>query len=97
MTRKSSGLCGKVLSYNTYEEKLAKRSRHDVVGKNFFLQVAPCTKVRSVYGRSLDGVERRSLRARFDFVFELDDGPRPLEVTLLYREQDDTVWVIVRG
>ncbi len=41
---------GRVVSYNRYEENLAKRHRNDVVGKNFFHDVAPCTRVRSFYG-----------------------------------------------
>ncbi len=88
---------GRILSYNTYEEELAERRRKDVVGRNFFFEVAPCTRVRAFYGRFKDGVARRRLRARFGFVFELDDGPRNVEVSLIYREADDTVWVVVRG
>ena len=37
---------GKVVTYNRYEEKFAKRERSEVVGKNFFHEVAPCTRVR---------------------------------------------------
>jgi photoactive yellow protein len=88
---------GRVLSYNVYEERLARRSRHDVVGKNFFFDVAPCTRVRRFYGRFVDGVARRSLRATFGFVFAFAHGERAVEVTLFYRESEDAVWVLVRG
>ena len=88
---------GRILNYNLYEEKLARRSREEVVGKNFFFEVAPCTKVRKFYGRFLDGVERRSLKATFSFNFAFAHGDRKVEITLLYRSVDDSVWVIVRG
>jgi photoactive yellow protein len=86
-----------VLAYNLYEEGLARRHRREVVGKNFFTDVAPCTRVRRFYGRFLDGVARRSLRATFGFVFAFAHGERAVEVTLFYREETETVWVLVRG
>lgn len=88
---------GRVLSYNLYEEHLARRDRRDVIGKSFFFDVAPCTRVRRFYGRFLDGVARRSLHATFGFVFAFAHGERSVEITLLYREEEDAVWVLVRG
>lgn len=88
---------GRILNYNLYEEKLARLNRRDVKGKNFFFEVAPCTRVRQFYGRFVDGVERRALKATFSFKFLFDHGTRNVEITLLYRSTDDTVWVIVRG
>lgn len=88
---------GRILNYNLYEERLARRSRRDVVGKNFFFEVAPCTRVKKFYGRFIDGVERRSLKATFSFQFLFPHGERSVEISLLYRSEDDTVWVLVRG
>jgi len=88
---------GRVLSYNLYEERLARCDRREVIGKNFFIEVAPCTRVRRFYGRFLDGVSRRSLHATFGFVFAFAHGERTVEITLFFRAQDDTVWVLVRG
>ncbi|MDP2877664.1 MAG: EAL domain-containing protein, partial [Holophaga sp.] len=42
---------GTILQYNRYEEDLARRKASDVIGKNFFTQVAPCTDVREFAGR----------------------------------------------
>jgi photoactive yellow protein len=86
---------GKVLSYNLYEERLASRSRADVIGKNFFRDVAPCTGIKRFYGRFLDGVARGSLDTQFRFRFTLDGGVRLVHVAMF--NQDDAIWVLIRG
>lgn len=88
---------GNILSYNLYEERLAGCQREDMIGKNFFREVAPCTRVKRFYGRFLDGVRRRSLNVTFGFVFLFPSGKRTVELTLYYREDDDSVWMLVRG
>ncbi len=87
---------GRILQYNRYEESLANCKREDVLGKSFFFDVAPCTRVRAFYGRFLDGVERGSLNASFGFVFPFAAGPRRVEI-VLYSQGGDEVWVLVRG
>ena len=88
---------GRILAYNRYEERLARLRREDVLGRNLFFEVAPCTRVRRFYGRFLEGVEAGALDATFGFVFAFEHGERHVEVTLYYRASDETVWVIVRG
>src|ERR1051326_1892730 len=41
---------GTVLYYNAREEQIAGRRRDDVLGRNFFRDVAPCTQVAEFYG-----------------------------------------------
>lgn len=86
---------GRILAYNAYEEKLARLRREDVLGKHFFFEVAPCTRVRAFYGRFLDGVALGTLDVTFGFVFPFAHGERHVEITMWYR--DETVWVLVRG
>ena len=92
---------GNILSYNLYEEKQARRKREDVVGRNFFTEVAPCTKVKSFYGRFREGVASRELEATFGFVFCLRHVTRNVDVSLFYKrapiESADSIWVFVRG
>ncbi len=88
---------GRVLSFNSYEERLARKTRADVIGKNFFVDVAPCTRVKEFYGRFLEGIEQRYLNTTFAFVFAFTFGPRDVHVSLYYKQADDTIWVLVRG
>ncbi len=90
-------LRGRIVEYNRYEQELAKRSRGEAIGKSFFFEVAPCTRVRSFYGRFRDGIDAGWLDATFEFVFTFDHGPRNVEVTLLHRAPEPFVWVLVRG
>lgn len=42
---------GTILLYNRYEARLARLSADRVVGRNFFREVAPCTRVEAFHGR----------------------------------------------
>ena len=61
---------GKILRYNLAESRLARLDRAQVLGKNFFRRVAPCTATPEFEGRvrafcsSTHPLERRSARAR---------------------------------
>ncbi|WP_437678343.1 PAS domain-containing protein [Sorangium sp. So ce131] len=92
---------GTVLSYNLYEENQARRKRQDVLGKNFFTDIAPCSRVKKFYGRFLLGIEQRELNATFGFVFHFPHKTRNVDVSLFYKRaaqvREDTVWVLIRG
>ncbi|AUX40007.1 hypothetical protein SOCE26_014020 [Sorangium cellulosum] len=92
---------GTVLSYNLYEENQARRKRQDVLGKNFFTDIAPCSRVKRFYGRFLLGIEQRELNATFGFVFHFPHKTRNVDVSLFYKRaaqaKEDTIWVLIRG
>jgi atypical dual specificity phosphatase len=90
-------LKGRVLHYNRYEEELVHRSRDEVLGKHFFREVAPCSQVKRFYGAFLDGVARRALDTSFHFTFPLPGGIRHVFLSMFYRPDQETVWVLVRG
>jgi photoactive yellow protein len=87
---------GKVCSFNDYEARLTGRDPKDVIGKNFFTEVAPCTNVRSFAGRYTEGVKKGELHAIFPYRFDFKMSPRDVTVTLFYHKQSDTGWVFVR-
>ena len=87
---------GIVLRFNAYEERLAGMKRANVIGKNFFKQVAPCTDVQEFYGRFRDGVAAGSLHCKFRYRFAFRQNPRDVTVTLFYSSRDKSVWVFVQ-
>jgi photoactive yellow protein len=87
---------GKVLKFNAYEERLAGMIKANVLGRNFFKQVAPCTDVKEFYGRFLDGVAAKKLHCKFRYRFAFKQNPRDVTVTLFYCERDSSVWVFVQ-
>lgn len=87
---------GVVLLYNRAEERLSGRRREDVVGKNFFHDVAPCTRVRRFLGAFQAGIERRALSEVFDFTFRFPQNPREVRIRMIYSEQPSAcVWIFV--
>ena len=87
---------GKILQYNASEERLANTKKANVVGKNFFTDVAPCTDVQAFHGRFRDGVRRKELHATFRYHFPFKKNPADVAVTLFYSIRTETVWVFVR-
>jgi photoactive yellow protein len=79
---------GKILYYNAREEEIASRQREDVLGKNFFSEVAPCTQVREFYGRFEETMHRAGLVADFHFRFPFPERPREVEITLTSFQKD---------
>lgn len=86
---------GKVLAYNRAEEQLSGRSRTEVVGRNFFTEVAPCTRVKRFFGTFQEGIERKSLNEIFDFTFKFPGNPKEVRIRMVYAEAAKGVWIFV--
>ncbi len=71
---------GRILKYNAVESRLASLPQAHAIGKQFFTEVAPCTKVQQFYGRFKDGVVRESL---------------DVTVRLFYSRRTRSVWVMI--
>ncbi len=87
---------GTVLQYNAFEEEFANRRREDVVGTNFFTQVAPCTNNRLLYGRFLAGVEQGSFDFHVSYTFTYKMSPRVVSLHVFRDEGSSTNWLLVR-
>jgi photoactive yellow protein len=87
---------GKVLKFNQTESELARVAAADAIGRSFFDEVAPCTKVQAFYGKFLEGVENRRLQTVFDYVFRFRDGrEKKVVISMFYSATTETVWVCV--
>lgn len=73
---------GAILYYNAREEQIAGRRREDVIGKNFFTEVAPCTYVQEFYGRFRETMQTAGLVASFHFRFPFPGRAREVEISL---------------
>ena len=86
---------GRILKFNQAEARMARINRDRQLGRSFFDEVAPCTKVREFYGRFQEGLSKRNLYETFGFVFKFDHGWRNVAITMMYSEKTDSVWVLV--
>jgi photoactive yellow protein len=86
---------GRILKYNAVESRLASLDQQQQIGRNFFSEVAPCTKVQAFYGRFKEGVVREQLDTTFTFHFAFKQAPRDVTVRMLYSRRTRSVWVMI--
>jgi photoactive yellow protein len=87
---------GRVLKFNQTESDLARVKKDEALGKSFFDDVAPCTKVQEFHGLFVEGVEKKKLHTVFDYEFRFRDGRRKnVVISMFYSATTETVWVCV--
>lgn len=87
---------GKVLAYSKREASITGRDPRDVIGKNFFTDVAPCTRRPEFYGRFQAGVRSGKLSVMFDYVFDYKMNPTKVRVHMKNALVGDSYWVLVK-
>jgi photoactive yellow protein len=71
--------------------------RSAVVGKNFFLELAPSTNNNLFYGRFQKGKRRGAVDARFPYTFTSpDEGPRSYAVHIYRAPDGEATWLLYR-
>ncbi len=76
---------GTILRYNLYESRLARLDRNQVLGRDFFTEVALCTRTEAFEGRFRTFVSGppNAPPVRFDFLFDFKFGAQEVSVELL--------------
>ncbi len=87
---------GKILVYNETEAELTGRKAEDVIGKNFFDEVAPCTKRPDFYGVFREGVQKGELNTLFEYVFDYKMKPVKVKVHMKKALTGDDYWIFVK-
>lgn len=86
-----------VIAYNAFESALARRSREDVLGRRFFVDVAPCTNVEQLAGWIRDArLAAVDAETQLMFVFRFPFGQRLVDLTLGYCSATRHVTIVVR-
>lgn len=87
---------GKILYYNAAEGQITGRKPQEVIGKNFFREVAPCTNNPKFHGVFRTGVAAKNLDTMFEYVFDYKMTPTKVRVHLKTAVNGNSYWVIVR-
>ncbi len=87
---------GTVLRYNAAEGAITGRNPADVIGKNFFTEVAPCTASPEFQGRFRQGVSSDDLNTLFEYVFDYKMQPTKVKVHMKKALVGDSYWIIVK-
>ena len=88
---------GTVLAYNAPEARLSGLRPENVIGRNFFREIAPCTGVQEFEGafRAMCAAGR-SARVELDFVFVFPAGRARVEIALVYDEARQSGAALIR-
>ena len=87
---------GKVLTYNATEAGITGRAAKDVIGKNFFRDVAPCTNSPTFKGVFDQGVRAGNLNTMFEYVFDYNMSPTKVKIHMKKAISDDSYWIFVK-
>lgn len=87
---------GNIIRYNVAEGSITGRNPKDVMGKNFFDEVAPCTKTAAFYGEFQKGVKAGDLNTMFEYNFDYQMQPTRVRVHMKKSIGRDTYWVFVK-
>ena len=87
---------GKVLTYNATEAGITGRAPQDVIGKNFFRDVAPCTNSYAFRGVFDSGVKSGDLNTMFEYVFDYNMAPTKVKIHMKKAIVADTYWIFVK-
>jgi photoactive yellow protein len=88
---------GTVLEYNAAETAITGRDASDVLGKNFFTEVAPCTQSDIFYGKFKDGAQTGQLQTMFEYVFDYEMTPTKVKIFMKNDVIDpNTFWIFVK-
>jgi len=88
---------GTIRKYNRYEADLARRNPQEVLGRNFFREVAPCTQVREFEGRFREFASGATPESAitFDFEFRFRHGSQRVRIGLVRSPLENEVIVTV--
>ena len=87
---------GKILQYNAAEGAITGRDPKAVIGKNFFTDVAPCTKTPQFYGRFQEGVKSKNLNVMFEYTFDYNMKATKVKVHMKRALTGDSNWIFVK-
>ena len=87
---------GKILVYNATEAGITGRDPREVVGLNFFREVAPCTDRPAFRGVFDAGVKAGNLNTMFEYVFDYRMAPTRVRVHMKKALIGDTYWIFVK-
>jgi photoactive yellow protein len=82
--------------YNKYESEISKLPASEVLGKNFFTTVAPCTNNRLFKGKFDAGVNGDSLDVEFLYTFTYRLRPTNVAVRLYRVPVSRTNWIFTQ-
>jgi photoactive yellow protein len=87
---------GTILQYNAAEAGITGRKAEEVIGKNFFRDVAPCTNGPKFKGVFDTGVRTGDLNTMFEYTFDHKMTPTKVKIHMKKALVGDSYWIFVK-
>lgn len=87
---------GTILKYSKSESKIAGRNAGDVIGKNFFSDVAPCSKGKKIHHQFLEYARSGDVNCVLDYEFDYKMDPTKVRIHLKSTAGGDQCWMFVK-
>jgi len=87
---------GIIESYNVAEGAITGRDPKDVLGKNFFKDVAPCTSTPEFFGKFQSGVKDGNLNTMFEYIFDYNMKPTKVKVHMMKAMVGEGYYIFVK-
>lgn len=86
---------GNILKYNQAEGAITGRDPGQVIGKNFFTAVAPCTNTPQFKG-AFDKVVKEGSSVMLEYTFDYQMTPTKVKVHMKPALSGDSYWIFVK-
>lgn len=87
---------GKIVKYNKAEGLIANRTPDEMIGKDFFNDVAPCAKGKRFHGEFLKFHRTGQLNVMFDYKFAYKGADVGVKIHLKAQPDGQNCWMFVK-
>ena len=87
---------GRIMKYNQAECEISSRTVGEVMGKNFFDDIAPCTQGHQFQGKFQAGVAAGSVNTMFEYDFDYKMSPKKVRVHMKSACVDEGIWIFIK-
>ncbi len=87
---------GRITKYNKAESMIANRNPEEVIGKNFFNEIAPCAKGKRFHGEFLKFHQTGQINVMFDYKFAYKGANVGVKIHLKSQPDGQHCWLFVK-
>lgn len=87
---------GDVMRYNHVESGISGRNVGDVVGRNFFNDVAPCAKGQTFYNHFFRAVADGHVNTMFDYQFDYKMQATNVRIHMKSADAARGIWIFIK-
>lgn len=87
---------GRILQYNASEAMISGRNAGDVIGKNFFTEVAPCARGKRFHSEFLLFSRDGKVNTMFDYAFDYKMQETYVRIHMKSTDDGQACWLFIK-